>query len=144
MYVTENGTYGGFNIGEIILETAGANVQAQISNSELIAFGQTEMTHYTVPANHKAYLLGFEINIETSKAVEIALLIRNRADDTTTPAPWRTIKYLGQLQTHIPTSRVTPIIIDEKTDIRFFAKTAQGTASVEVTYHLVLENLDIV
>jgi len=81
-YVLDVGVYGAANTGAIDIEnTTSTNVLAQIP----AGIGQTEMTHYTIPADKKGYLMDMTIHIGSSVAASLNLVQRQNADDVTVP-----------------------------------------------------------
>jgi len=82
-YVSKVGTYGVANTGLVLVENSGGAVLASIT----AGYGQTQMTHYTVPAGKTAYLVHVDCQVAsgTSKDADVLFWQRRDADDATAP-----------------------------------------------------------
>jgi len=81
-YVTDVGTYGGNNIGNIDIEsTASLNTLCRIA----AGVGQSQMAIYTIPAGKTGYLKRLHLVTESSANGDFRIWQRANADDVTAP-----------------------------------------------------------
>lgn len=143
-FVTEVATYGTSNQGNIsIQDTTGSTLQAYIGLEGGIGSGQTQGTHYTIPAGHTAYVVGMHASIETSKVVDYLIQIRREADNTSTPTSWQTVFHIHDIAGSNILTPPAPLILPEKTDIRVRGITSSGTSACSFDYQLVIKNLSL-
>ena len=140
-YVTEVGAYGNTNIGAITIRVSGGgSTQAHI----LAGYSQTQTTHFTVPRGHNGCLVGVAINVATTKAATVKLLVRQNAGGTGSPfEPWATFFVFHGLVGSNPLPFVVPAPLSAKSDIRIQAKSSAGTIEVSAQYQMVLEKAGI-
>lgn len=143
-YVNTAGTYSqllsGGNLGTISIRTTTSSLLAQIGISTgtgTVGLGQTQMTHYTVPAGWTAYVRDIQISAKASKSVDVIFLQRQNADDTTAPlSAKRLIDYYDGLNTFVQFDHgPTPLgPFPEKTDLWWAAKGDGVSSAVSVNY----------
>ncbi len=137
-YVTDSGAYGGNNTGDILIENTSTN---QLLADIQAGKGQTEMSMYTVPAGHKAYLRRVTMEVEASKPAEVRFWQRQNADDVTTPftAPRIVHDTLALEGTENIEFAVFPEF-PEKTDLWMdaIASSGGGATQVDIAYDLVV------
>lgn len=136
VYVGVTGTYTGRNTGIITIEnTTSTDVLAEIQAT----YGQTQMTHYTVPANRKALLFPPSITIDANQPSNVRLCYRKDADTLSAPfSPARTIFEVDAFVGSKEFSEIFPTLLPGKTDIWADGKAAASTASMNVRYALML------
>jgi hypothetical protein len=136
-YISDVGTYGGANTGDVIIETdTSTSVVASIAADK----GQSQLSMYTVPAGKTAYLTSFESTVDAAKAADVEMFQRQNADDATTPFTGKRL-VSGFLQLIGPDTRTFTHYpsFPAKTDIWAQATTGSGAApAVSVDYDLIL------
>ena len=136
------GLYGGSNLGTISIKENNTNTtQAAIPLVDGRGGGQSQMSHYTIPAGYKGAIIGMHASVATSKSVNYSLQIRERADDTVTPSAWRTLFHIDGLEGSNIVSPPAPLLIPEKTDIRVSALVSTGSAQGSFDYQMILTSL---
>ena len=146
-YVSSVGTYGGTNFNNITIRVSSAGADLAVINGEettgTSSFGaaQTELSVYTVPAGKTAYLTRVEANVDGSKVANVHFYKRESADDTTTPfIPRRIVWEADSVGGYLTTVFDSYIQFPEKTDLWFRAQMGTGTASVNISYDLIVVN----
>ncbi len=76
-YVTDTGTYGGTNTGNILIENESSN---QLLGQIMAGVGQTQLALYTMPKGRTGYILEFGFEIESGKPVDLEFFQRPAAD----------------------------------------------------------------
>lgn len=124
------------NLGNIdVIADTGGTTQGYIEAGA----GQSQGTHYTIPANKKAYIKRVSITMDTGKSVDVILKTRPSANITSVPTK-------AVLAPHHWKGIATPVeeifsahhIFEEYADIWFEAQGNGATAEVEVDYDLIL------
>jgi len=139
--VANVGTYTGANTGNIVIETTGGTVVGEI----LAGSGQTQLSMYTVPAGHTAYLRHAHCSVSTSanKESTITMYQRRNADDTTTPFTGKRIVHVWEAVSGVADLNFFSLpAFPEKTDIWFTSK--GSTSVVSITYDLIVVKGDTV
>jgi len=138
-YVEDCGTYTagatvGANAGDIVIETnPGGVAVARIEALE----GQTQMAIYTVPAGKTAYLVYYEIDVSSTRSVDVRFYKRERADVIAAPfGPRRLVRSYDGVDGVISASPRCFESFPEKTDIWWEASGNGGSASVAVNFDL--------
>lgn len=122
----------------ITLQVSGAGAAWSVIDSlGSFGLGQTETAAFTIPVGQAAYLLGYHIEVSgTNKDIDVALFVRDNADDVTTP-------YAGAMQTKAihrnivaggsieQNSNAPQLITTGPADIGFLSK-ASGATNYEV------------
>lgn len=138
-YVVTVGVYGAANTGAITIEnTTSTDDLAQIA----AGIGQTEMTHYTIAADKKGYLLGVNITIGGTDLAAVSMYQRPNADDVTVPftgAKRLVIRNVTQGAGPIAREVFAPIEFASKTDL-WLMGVSSGTSEVSADYDLILVN----
>jgi len=132
-WCSATGTYGAANTAAISITTSGGTVVADIP----AGFGQTQNTHYTVPAGFSAHFYGGTVVVESTKSVELKLDYRLNADDVTVPytAKRVAIDYAG-LSGVVNLDAANPLVFPAKTDIWITCDASSGTSAVSGRYNL--------
>lgn len=135
--IIDVGVYGGSNLGNItIADTGAVGTQSFIEIGE----GQTDGTHYTVPAGKTAYMLRPGIVTDTSKSVNVHMITRQGADIVV--SPFKSTRHRQHwIGLDAPFSELYRIFktFPEKTDIWFECVNAGGAASaVSVDYDIMV------
>lgn len=135
-YVEDAGAYGVTNLGDIdVVEDGASTTQCRVPAS----FGQSVMSHYTVPADKTGYIKRISITVDTGKDVDVEMKIRKEADVTAAPtSAWRTLHHWHGIGTPLEEVFYHSLDISEKTDIKFIGEGNGGTAEVEVDYDIIL------
>lgn len=83
VYVSEVGSYGGSNVGRILIEHVGGDVLAMISPGASVA----QMSQYTVPTGKTAYLTqaSLEVAVDDGKDAHVIIWARERGDIVSAP-----------------------------------------------------------
>jgi hypothetical protein len=142
-YVSRVGTYAasaaaGSNIGAITVRGGTGTPDIVIIAAGL---GQTQTSHYTVPAGHSLYISNVHLSVGSAKAVDLKWYQRPNANDVATPftGARRLVSFfdgvLGQVDFEYSDA---PIKFSEYTDIWFTGIVAATTGSASVEYSGVL------
>lgn len=134
-FVLEVGTYTASNAGTIsVIAAISGTKQIEIGIGE----GQSQTTHYTVPAGKEVIISGIYASVDSGKSVDIRFLIRKNADDIIPPVgSVRLMREIHGLDGPYAVSSRANLRMDEKTDLWFIAKTTSGaTSEVEVNYDI--------
>ena len=136
-WVSKAGLYTGDNEAAVVIETSdGGSTQGHI----VAGAGQTEQTHYTVPAGKKAYLGPVELTVNSNKAVDLFMYRREGADVVAAP-------FTSRREVHRWTGLVSPgkeedfkfyEAFDEKTDIWFTGTASGGGGEASVDYGMII------
>jgi hypothetical protein len=137
-YVTSVGVYGAANTDDILIENASdADVIAHIP----AGIGQTQQTHYTVPAGKSAYLVSVQVQVAagTTKDADVRLFQRLDGSDVAVPygAKRLVMQFIGQ-QGAASFPFATFVSFPEKTDLWCDAQGNGAVTGVNVTYDLFL------
>jgi hypothetical protein len=133
-YVDTAGTYGGNNAGAITVRASGAGTSFLTIDAGM---GQSQTTHYCVPAGRTAYVTDVHLTLDSTKAMDITFWRRNNGDDVSAPyAATRVVQEFDGLVAPIDFEYTLPLKFDAKTDLWFTGKVSVGTgkASVEWVY----------
>ncbi len=136
-YVTSSGTYHGVNANNIDIQvTSGGAIQARIDAGQ----GQTEKSHYTIPAGFTGFLQQYSASVNATKTADVSLWQYQNADDVTVgfDGSMRLIgTNVGLEGGFINDFRCYPRL-PEKTDIWWTAMSSAGNSNVEATYDIVI------
>ena len=134
------GTYGGNNVGNIIIETnPGGLAVAQISAT----FGQTQMAIWTVPNGSHFFLRQLYVHNESARAVDVNLFQRPKADVVVAPfAGTKLVSGFNQVSGSLPPRIYTnPLPFLEKTDVWARANNPTAATALSVEFEgWVVEN----
>jgi len=124
------------NLGNIdVVADTGGTTQGYIE----LGAGQSQGTHYTVPANKKGYLKRVSITMDTGKSVDVILKCREDASIISAPVnPVISPHHWKGIDTPVEEIFFAHHTFTEKSDIWFEAQGNGATAEVEVDYDLIL------
>lgn len=150
-FISESGSYVTTSVpshtGQITLRNSGAGVTWFIIDTATgvttsgFGIGQTQIGTYTVPAGFTAYVLTKSFSVESTKTAKIYLFKRNKGDDVTTPftGTMRLFEQndgIAELSTIDPKAPIQ--MIEEKSEVGFFALAASAATSISVEFQLLL------
>ncbi len=136
-YIGGVGTYGAANTGLLtVLGTGGGTTFVVIP----AGLGQTQTSHYCVPANYTLYVYDVHISVNSGKYADLTWFQRIKADQTA--APFGALRIINTYDGVVGTVDLTysvPIKFDQRTDVYFIgnAGAGGGAASVEYSGYLV-------
>jgi len=134
-YVSESGTYGSANTGNIVIEnTSSTDVLCAIQATR----GQSQLTMYTVPMGYTAYLreLSFSVDTSTNKELTIRMYQRRDADNTSSDIRAPRLVYAADgVSGPQAIEFQSPPSFPGKTDLWFTSQGNSGS-SVSVDYDL--------
>lgn len=140
------GTYGGTNAGTITCRVSGAGATLgtiPLAGSALVPVSSSQMSMFTVPANHTMYIIDFNVAVFATKQCSIDCWVRSNADDVTTPfSPKVGVMHLEGVSGVSHLEFRSPYKILEKSDIWVSGFTDTGTAEVAVQYNYILVEND--
>jgi hypothetical protein len=137
-FVVDTGAYGVGNTGAILVENTSGAVLAHIP----VGIGQTQQTHYTVPAGKTAYIshVHAQVAVGTNKDADVRMFQRLNADIIAAPfgAKRLVTQYIGLQGNggHLPINSF--VAFAAKTDIWFDAQGNGAVTGVNVSYDLAL------
>ena len=135
-WVSSCGTYGGANVGPILLENgAGGTDIITLAADE----GQTQDALFTIPAGKTGYLVSVHVTVDSNKPTDLRCFVRNNMDDTTPPVSSKRLKlYWDGITNSLDYRPFSPELqISEKSDIWFEGKGA-AVSEVSVDFELLL------
>jgi len=136
-YVVEVGTYTGNNAGDILIETTGGTLVADI----LAGYGQTQLALYSIPANKTGYLERMSLRAEASKAVTFRVWQRTLGDVVSAPfRAKRILRQFGGVSGQVDLRLDSVIRLQERTDIWVSAEAASGTSAASAAFDIILED----
>ena len=103
-------------------------------------YGQTLQAVYTIPANHKGYLLQIDGGTD-EKEKPIHMVLKTR-DNTVTNSAFQTKSYIVFENTRTEHFFYVPEIITEKTDVELRAISPDGELEVSGGFELILKNFN--
>lgn len=136
-YVTDVGTYGAANTGDIVVEnSAGGTDLITIPATK----GQSETSEFTIPAGKTGYLTRLACDVDSQRNMDLSFFQRQNADDATTPFTGkRLIAEFPALSNNIREQFNSYIVFPEKTDLWWTVTNNSGSSGgVEVDYDLFL------
>lgn len=145
MYVATSGTYASSsassNAGTITLrESGGGSTWAVINVETGFGLGQSLISCYTVPANHTAYVLSYNVIIEAAKSID--LFVFKREGITTTSAPYTPMVLLDRYKATGGSINLEPgnsiYVLPQLTDFGYMGKVASSTAGITVNTNILL------
>lgn len=110
------------NVGDITF-VIGGNNQGVISAT----IGQTQRSHFTVPKGFRLFLIGFEANSTSNAEFEVHLMSKTFGES------WLVRNRTFLNNEHV-VSNITGIVLNEKTEIRFHAKSSSANKPLSVHY----------
>jgi hypothetical protein len=148
-FVQDAGAYGGLftggNRGTITVNNSSGLALASIESSTgggTVAFGQTQVAHYTVPAGLTAFVREITVSVNATKPADLAFFQRRNADTIADPftSPRLISSYDGLDGIHtLHDPKSIPLgAFPERTDL-WFATLGDGNAtSVSVDFEIAL------
>lgn len=136
-WVLTSGTYGGANVADITIESAGGSELARIIATK----GQTAQAVYTIPKGYNAFVRQIQAQVEGGKPASVDFWCRNDADVVAAPFTASRIFYVvARLDGHFTAAFTSyPGPFPEKTDVYVTASAVSGTApAVSASFDLVL------
>lgn len=136
-YVTDAGTYTGNNAGDILIETTGGTLVAQIG----ALLGQTQLGLYTIPAGKRGFMtrLRIQVSQQANKTADVRVWQRPRA--TTVAAPFggkRLVREFSGAAGAINVITDVPIEFAPMTDVWMSAIGASNATTVDVAFDILL------
>jgi len=138
-YIATCGTYHGSNVGNITIRaTGGGAIQANIEAGK----GETQKSHYTVPAGKNAKLIRLSVNVDSAQRAEVLAYRYENADDVTTP-------FTGakRILHQVPgiagdTNEILRAFenLPPKTDIWWAGTAGAGTTDIQIDYDLAISD----
>jgi hypothetical protein len=143
-YVTESGTYAtqaaGSHAGNIVIENGAGGTDWGTIELNGFALSQTRTGAYSVPLGKTAYLLSAQIQIESTKTVDIIFF--QRQGILKTAAPYNAMRMVfeagGLIDSFNKGGQSSWGPFPELTDIGFLAKISVGTANLSVDFEILL------
>lgn len=131
--VLDVGVYGGSNVGPIAIETTSGLLVGNVA----VGLGQSQMSMYTVPKGHIAYIDRAEVNVAGGKTGDVILHVRNNAEDIDAPFTAKRMAMCwpnvgGQQSTHLS----IPVPVPALTDIWFSVVAAGNNTPCAINYDL--------
>lgn len=135
-FVATCGTYSGNNTGLLTVRVASAGTTFVVI---AVGAGQTQTSHYTVPANKRLYVFDAHLFSESTKPASFYCWQRQNADTVTAPfAAKRLVNDFLGIDGSDNLDYAEPLDFPPKTDIWFGAQAAQSAkVSVEYSGYLV-------
>lgn len=134
--VAGSGTYGGTNIGNIVIENTTSN---QVLAYIVAGFGQSQLSQFTIPVGYNGYFMGGTVQVDSQKPAEVRLWIRTAADTVAAPfGPKQIVARVIGLAEHLEQRRQAFVEIPEKTDVWSSAVASSNGTGVDISYDLVL------
>lgn len=144
-YVKNSGSYASAttasNAGTITLQGTGGGAKwADIVVASSFGLGQSLISCYTVPLGYTAHIIGYDIAIESAKAVTAYNFYRE--DILTTSAPYSPMRVIDRYNSAGGVIAIEPrggvITLPALTDFGYMAVVASGTAGVTVNTDILL------
>lgn len=144
--VTESGTYastsGSSHDSTITLRVASAGATWATINTETnFGLGQSEIGAYSVPSGYSAYIKDFEIEVESTKAADVAFFARENANETSAPftGVLQVKEVFRSLSGDLNESYFAPLgPFTGPCDFGWLAKSTSGTADVSVDFEIII------
>jgi hypothetical protein len=148
-YVETAGTYGGLltggNRGNITINGSTGATLATINISTgtgTMAFGQTQIAGYTVPAGYTGYVREISYAVNAQKPADIAFMQRRNADDVTAPmASPRLVQFNDGVDGHATVHEPASVPLGPfppKTDLWVAAKGNGAATAVSANFEIAL------
>lgn len=140
-YVSRSGTYGtqagGGQAGDITIRESGGGDTWAILDDTAFDVGQSEIACYTVPSGRVATIHGISVSVDAAQDSDVIMLVRNNADDITTPFSGILRKQWGATGLNGPVEYNG--ILGPYTgpcDIMFMASVNAGTGIIEIAFEI--------
>jgi hypothetical protein len=144
-YVLTSGVYatplGGSHQGTLTIRVASAGATWSVIDLTPFPHGQSEIGWFTVPNNHRAYIVSMGITVDSTKAVDIMVVRRESAN--VVAAPFTAMRLIAQAvsisgEARISVSNSPQNGFAEFADIGVLAKVTSSTAEITVHIELLL------
>jgi hypothetical protein len=142
--VSASGTYGnittGSHVGILTIRVASAGATwSQITDSPYPA-GQSQIGAFTVPDGFRAYLLAQDIDVDSTKSIDVIIFKREGIDVVSAPfTPIKTlVHYIGLTGSKVTSLEIPSNVFPARTDLGYMGKVASGTADVSVHFEILL------
>jgi len=151
-YVSKSGTYGNLgassHVGTLTIRVSGGGAAyAQIGVASSFSKGQTQIAAISVPIGYQAYVFITDMAVDSGKTAEVALVVREHADDVTGPTydgAWQVkseIEGIAGGSAFNRSGALTPIgSITGPADIGFLGKVGTGTGTISVEFEVFMVN----
>ena len=137
-YVGDAGVYATpYNTADIVIEnTAGTADLIMIEAEE----GQSQHAYSAIPTGVDAYLLGYEITIDSAQAADFRFCTRANLDDVAAPVSPRRIKrhWQGLLEPVLREFEAPVFLVSGPAEVWFDAAGGGGATEVTATFELLL------
>lgn len=137
-WVSETGTYGGANTGNILIENTSTNaVLAFIA----AGISTTQLSMYTIPAGYTGYLLGVGIDVAAGANKDADVRMWTRENAYTTTAPYGAACIVHQwasVQGENDVLFTSPLVFPALSDIWFDARGNGAITAVDCHYSIVI------
>jgi hypothetical protein len=136
----ESFTTGGA-IADIVIEnTAGTEDWLTVTVNG-IADCQSQVAYFCVGKGQRAYLSSVNMFVDSNKAVDLLLIVRQNFMDVTSPiTPMRVGSTIAGVEGHVDIPFTEPPRFAEFTDVAMVAKVSTGTAAVSVQMSFILNS----
>lgn len=137
-YVATGGTYHGANAGGLTFTFSGSgNVCSFIPAGR----GQTQKSHYTVPAGYTAYLRDLHLGVASGKTADLTLWRYQEADDATQPfqGSRRAVINIVGLEGEQEFTYGGQVVFPEKCDVWVTCTAGANDTGVSAEYTLILK-----
>lgn len=128
--VLTNANTGVSNVGVITITVNSIPVSTIVEG-----YGQSLQCNYTIPRNHNAYLMSFDVGTSKQKEVEAKIMARPINGNT-----FQTKAYVTSFGTPFRKEYQVPEFLTEKTDIEVRAK-ADATTAISAGFELFIEHI---
>jgi hypothetical protein len=142
--VESSGQYGtqtaGSHIGAISIRVSGAGATWSTISDVPYPQGQSEIGCYTVPDGYNAYIIQQDVDVDSTKSVDIIIMSRQGIDVVSSPfTVMKTVVHYVGVTGHNPTDFKAPMdSFPARTDIMYMGKVSSSTASMSVHFSIML------
>jgi hypothetical protein len=143
-YVSASGVYAttaiGSHQGTLTIRVASAGATWSTILFTPYPAGASEICAYTVPDGFRAYIISQEIDVDSSKSVDVLVFKRQGIDIVVAPfTQMTTMSHYVGVKGHRPSTPVTPInSFPARTDFGYMGKVSSGTADIVVHFEILL------
>ncbi len=136
-YVSNIGTYGAANIGNIVIEDSdGVNEMLTIIADE----GQTQHGAYSIPSGKTGFLLGVDVTVDASKSADFRLFVRENFTNTVSSISSKRLRfYWDGVLGHADYKPIAPgLRLDALSDIWIEARGGGQNTEVSANFEILL------
>jgi hypothetical protein len=143
-FVSASGAYAdsstGSHVGILTIRVASAGATWSIIEDTPFPAGRAEIAVYTVPDGFRAYILQQDIDVDSTKSVDVVIFKRAGIDVVAAPfTVMKTISHLVGLTRHNTVEFSAPLNgFPARTDMGYMGMVASGTAEVSVHFAILL------